>query len=388
MTDLFKLPSRGFVFWPVGNGDSTTVVVDDGVVLQVDLHNMECADIDDHGAHPIVDELVRTLPRVGGRPYLSTFALTHPDDDHCCGFGELMKRVTIGELWFTPRIFLEQQKDLCDDACVFQTEALRRVKATIAAGGQARSGDRIRIVGRDQVLQESTYQGFPRALLTIPGNAISELDGRNLAGRFRAVVHAPFKDDVGSERNDSSLGLQISLLDGGAKGNALLLGDLCYPAMKRIFDISQPDDLRWNLFLAPHHCSKSVMYWQDEGDSAEVLKQALLDQIESAAVGPANIIASSDVIPLANKPGDNPPHAKAKARYEEIAPDGFYCTMEHPDPKNTAPITFEMTPSGLRYVAPAGISRSRESSLLGAVGTARGSAEPPGDRVGFGTSTR
>lgn len=38
------LPIRGAVFWPVGTGDSTTVVVDETVVLQVDLHDMAKAD--------------------------------------------------------------------------------------------------------------------------------------------------------------------------------------------------------------------------------------------------------------------------------------------------------------------------------------------------------
>jgi hypothetical protein len=35
MADEYGLPCRGAVFWPVGTGDSTTVIVDDEVVLQV-----------------------------------------------------------------------------------------------------------------------------------------------------------------------------------------------------------------------------------------------------------------------------------------------------------------------------------------------------------------
>ena len=31
----FDLPARGLVFWPVGNGDSTTIVVDSETYLQV-----------------------------------------------------------------------------------------------------------------------------------------------------------------------------------------------------------------------------------------------------------------------------------------------------------------------------------------------------------------
>jgi hypothetical protein len=38
-------PRRGFIFWPVGTGDSTTIVVDqkEGMILQIDLRHMECA---------------------------------------------------------------------------------------------------------------------------------------------------------------------------------------------------------------------------------------------------------------------------------------------------------------------------------------------------------
>ena len=101
------------MFWPVGTGDSTSVVVQDGVVLQVDLrdlHSSNEAD-DDHAA--IIDELVENLPKVDDMPYLSAFALTHPDKDHILGFEELLDRVTIGEIWFTPRVFIESDQDLC-----------------------------------------------------------------------------------------------------------------------------------------------------------------------------------------------------------------------------------------------------------------------------------
>src|SRR3954469_22977523 len=128
----FKLPTSGFVHWPVGNGDSTTICVDDDTVIQVDLHHLDCAEDDDDARTPIVDRLVELLPQVDGKPYLSLFVLTHPDLDHCQGFEALLKKVTIGELWFTPRVFDEFHCDLCDDASAFKDEAMRRVKQAIA----------------------------------------------------------------------------------------------------------------------------------------------------------------------------------------------------------------------------------------------------------------
>jgi len=269
----FKLPSKGFVFWPVGTGDSTTIAVKNNNIVQVDLHHMSTAGEDDDPHTPIVDRLVELLPNVDEKPYLAVFILTHPDQDHCLGFADLLKRVKIGEIWFTPRIFREYSKDLCDDAKAFRKEALRRVKETIRREGDVDSGNRVRIIGYDDLLKEEEYEGFPSDRLTVPGSSIVDLDGEDCSSDFTAFVHAPFKDDSSGERNDTSVALQVTLRSGDAAGRAFLLGDLCYPTVKRIFDMSDTEDLEWDVFLAPHHCSKSVMYWKEEDEEEESLRQ-------------------------------------------------------------------------------------------------------------------
>ncbi len=35
-----SIPAKGFIFWPVGTGDSTTVKINDDTYLQVDIRNM------------------------------------------------------------------------------------------------------------------------------------------------------------------------------------------------------------------------------------------------------------------------------------------------------------------------------------------------------------
>ena len=79
------------MFWPVGMGDSSTVVVDDEHVLQVDLHDQAAAGEDDAVFAPVIDRLADVLPERNGAPYLSVFALTHADQDHCRGFGDLSR---------------------------------------------------------------------------------------------------------------------------------------------------------------------------------------------------------------------------------------------------------------------------------------------------------
>jgi hypothetical protein len=380
----FKLPKQGLVFWPVGSGDSTTIAVWSTVILQLDLHHLDGAGKRDDPHTPIVDRLVELLPKRGNKPYLAVFILTHPDMDHCLGFRELLKKVTIGELWFSPRIFWEYKKDLCDDAKAFLAEAKRRVAKTIGEHGNVDSGDRVRIIGYSDLLQEDEYDGFPKDRLTVPGNWVCELDGANYSQVFRAFIHAPFKDDSTGERNETSIAMQVTLLNpeagGKSWGRVLLFGDLSYPTIRRIFDISKAEQLAWDILLAPHHCSKSVMYWQGPGEEDERLKQDILDDIQKAAGRIGYIIASCEPIPASNAKGDNPPHAKAKARYEEIVPDEFICTQEHGGTASPQPVVFVLGANGFEYQKPSATAKS----IPEAIAAARGSAEPPQTRVGFG----
>ncbi|MDE0178881.1 MAG: hypothetical protein OXP36_09810 [Gammaproteobacteria bacterium] len=377
-----ELPDRGFVFWPVGCGDSTTIKVTDDMVVQVDIQHHESAEDDDEPYHPVVDTLVNeVLPEVAGEKYLAVFALTHPDKDHCKGFAELLKRCRIGELWFTPRIIREYAGDeeLSEDAEKFCAEANRRIE--VNKSGEADSGDRIRVIGNDDILNEDDYQDIPDDLKNRPGESTTVLDGIDLDGTFRAFFHAPFGDDSdGNERNKTSLAMQVTLAAGEAKGRLMLFGDLDYPPLKRIFDYSDDDDKAWSVFLAPHHCSKSAMYFQEEGDEEPVLKQDILDLVEKAASKKGWVVSSSTKVPSSNKSGDNPPHAVAKERYEEIAPSGFLCTGD--DENSDEPIAFEVTPDGISLFS--GEADIGTSEAADAIKEARGGNEPIGATVGFG----
>ena len=340
-------PHRGIMFWPVGTGDSTTIVVDEDHVVQVDLHDMAQADLDDAVVMPVVDELAACLPKRDGRPYLAVFALTHADQDHCRGFADLLEAVTIGELWATPRLWREYEDAdavICADARAFQEEAERRVRATRAAaarGERPASGDRILVVGYDTDREQHAYADLPDEYLTGPGHVVTSLDGDDMSAVFEAFIHAPFADDCAAARNETSLALQVTLKDpGGPDGRVLLLGDLAHDTIMKIVTYSEEhqreDRLAWDVLLAPHHCSKHVMYRDGE------LQQDILDAFERHARDGAVIVASSMPVPARNDPGDNPPHAKAKARYLQIVDDAghFVCTGEWPDADQPRPVVF------------------------------------------------
>lgn len=381
-----RLPNQGIVFWPVGNGDSTTLSIDDKTVIQVDINHLEKAEEDDDERVPVLDHLLALLPKNSSRrPYLSVFVLTHPDQDHCRGYRELLKKIDINEVWFTPRVFREYKSDLCDDAKAFKDEAFRRVKVAIKNEGKLVDGDRIRIVGYDDLLKEKEFEGYPSSLLVVPGSRITSINGSPTTA-FSAFIHAPFKDDAYGDRNDASLGMHVTLMNGEKNLRTILLGDLAYPTVKRILEKSKADSLSWEVLLAPHHCSKKVMYWKDEGEDEETLRKEIVSSFEDHREKGAYVVASAEST-FTDGEGDDPPHAKARRQYEKIVEAGhFLCTQEWPTAKTPGPMVFELTDKGITLLS----SDSRPdgekgSALSAAIAEARGGTAPPQQQVGFGS---
>lgn len=389
-----NLPPQGVIFWPVGTGDSTTIVVrENQTVVQVDLHDNSEADREKYTS--IVDELVELLPKRNGRPYLSTFILTHPDRDHIKGFQRLLDEVEIDEIWHTPRIFREYEKDaeLCEDAKAFRKECDRRRKVTIENYGEVEAGDRVRIIGHDVLYEEDRYKNFPRRWRGYPGTSVTELDSEDVSEHFEAFIHAPFKDDCGGNRNESSLVLHITLLSESEKPLKLLLfGDVSYPRLKRIVektvDKKNEKYLEWHNLLATHHCSKYAMYQRVDGVDILQKDPEILKEFEKYKLEDAYVIASADLT-FTDDNGSNPPHKKARKRYEEIVDSGhFLCTHEHGDEDSPERIEFVLDNDGVHYSSPeSNESGDKKKAPDLASATVRQRATPA-TSVGFGESRK
>lgn len=376
-------PEKGFVFWPVGNGDSTSVWIDADTVIQLDIHEVQAADAEDDPRESVIDQLAEILPVINGKPYLAAFGATHLDDDHVKGFAELNERVSIGDLWFTPRVLDEQDdEELSDDAKAFVEEAKRRVDA-LGSVPQAASGDRIRIIGGAEVISEAPYSELPPEVFTLAGEFFTEIDGVDRSDAFRAFVHAPEEVDAQTASNDTSLALQLTLVDGDTTASALLFGDLSYPTLSDIFARSDAENLVHEVFLAPHHCSRSVMYADDESGK-DTLKQDILDEIAAAMNSGGYIVASCAPIPDSNQSGDNPPHADARNRYQEtVDPQHFIATGEYPSEDDPVPVVFALAGDSFALLD----ERSGEPAggeLSDAVAAARGGASGAGQAAAFG----
>jgi hypothetical protein len=357
----FKLPTRGIVFWPIGTGDSTTVCIDKETVLQIDLHHLQKSEDKEEPHWAIIDELERCLPKKNKRPFLAAFALTHPDQDHIKGFGELMERIDIGELWHTPYMFREVEKDhpLCEDAKVFRKEAQRRREAAIKAEGDPGEGNRVRVFGHSELYDEEKYKNFPKEFREYPGTSTDKINATAYPGIFNAFIHAPFKDVGETERNDTSLALQVQLKDGTTEFAALLLGDVSYPILRRIIDKTKAN----------------------EGSDEKVLQQQIMDDLEAAKRNEDAEVVASCESDFSDEEGKNPPHLKARKEYEKIA--GFYCTHEHPNIENPDAIVYEVTGKGLKRFEQTHAS-AIPSPVFAAVTAAKGTTSTPSQRVGHG----
>jgi hypothetical protein len=376
---MVEFPKKGYVFWSVGDGDSTTVVVDSETIVQLDLNHCSEAG-EDPTRLPIIDELVSNLPKREGKKYLAGFGLSHGDADHCRGFKRLLEdeNVLIGDLWFSPRILFERD-DLSDDAKAFCAEADRRIE--VNRNGRAGSGDRIRIIGDADALEQ--YSDLPDECFTRPGEWFSAIDGEDRQGEFHAFVHAPLKEDAERERNATSIAMKITVYDGDAAGRAIVFGDLHHDTLKRIFDEGDADSLEWNIFLAPHHCSDSVMFVEPEGGGERVLDKAIMEQFEKAGTSPTFVVSSSTAFPSANKDGDNPPHIRARREYEKIT-ERFECTGEWPNAEAPEAMIFAFVDGQLALREPSGARKAVD--LAAAAASARGDQQTPTQRTAYGAS--
>ena len=378
-----SIPSKGVTFWPVGNGDSTTISISDDVKIQIDLHHLVAAEDDNEEYYPVVDHICEDLPLVDGNPYLSVFALTHPDKDHIQGFDKLLEQATIGELWLTPRIFIDEE--LSKEAEAFFDEADRRRKLAIDNKGELDPGDRIIIFGYHSILENDKFKGFPEELLTLPGENVTLVDGEDVSDDFSAFIHSPFQTEEEEDRNDSSLGMQITLLDEYDDLKILIFGDLAHDSMRKLIDISKANDneemLEWNILLAPHHCSKSIMYTKDDEDN-NVFQQEMMDDLKQYRLDTGYIVSSSKSIPESNEKGDNPPHAIAKEEYLKIVDNDFLCTHNE-ESEDAEPIVFEKVDGGLILNGDL-IEETGGKDLGDSISDARGAGVPPTNTAGFG----
>ncbi|WP_342630461.1 metallohydrolase [Marinobacter alkaliphilus] len=360
-------------FFPVDNGDMTLLQLADDrqTCLLIDCRIRRSADDPSDTTPDVAYELRKRIKNdARGRPFVDAMLLSHPDEDHCLGLrahfwlgpvedypdddkDQSQKRIIIRELWSSPMVFRRASKKLtlCDDAKAFSKEARRRVQANRDSGFNVPDGDRILILGQDK---NGKTEGLEQILVR-QGDVIRGINGmgQNL---LESRLLAPFREqdeDVEEElsKNDSSVVINFSIREsssGDCFSRFLSGGDSGVCIWERLWREYTADDLKYDLLLAPHHCSwRSLSHdsWSDNGNDAEISEDA------RSALAQANddafIVSSSK--PVVDDDND-PPCIRAKREYKSILGSTgiFKCTGEEPTRKKPEPIVFQGARSGFR----------------------------------------
>ena len=313
-------------YYPVGNADCTLIKLDNGKTIIVDCQILEDL-TDGKGKQVMFDvkaDLLSELKKDGyGRPFVDLFISTHPHDDHCKGFagnfyhGDVADydkdknkdEIIIEELWITPRGL---KNDLSAPAEDVRKEAKRRRRLyDDDADFKGSKGNYLRIIGYDK------DKDFDSRYCYVPGKTVTSVHESSLLW-LDIFIHAPFKEDVETskkydDKNATSIVVQFGFKIEGYtdyKSRVLVGGDAEHDIWQHILDNNLDDEkLKWNIFLAPHHCSWTFFY--DSDNKKEVMPSA--DAILDKQIGSyAHIVASSDEI---KNDDNNPPCYEAKQQY-------------------------------------------------------------------------
>jgi len=380
-------------FYPVDNGDTTLIILGDNSTILIDCKIREGAENNDGAEiYDVKGDLLNCMQKRGEIPYTDTFILTHPDEDHCLGFGKHFytgapenysdknleaDEIIVDELWVTSMVFDGASND---DAKTIKKESERRRKlwddnSTL----KNNPGNRIRIIGYNG---DDRYENLPSS---IPGETISTINGK-VYSDFELFVHAPFRKHLVTataeeDKNFSSIAMQASFKDSSADWNwsALFMfgGDADHniwaEVLKQSKEHNNEDRLTWDIFMSPHHCSWTYFNDVPYAEPAEhkTPKNTSLEILDYGN-DDAKVIASCKVI---KNNDDNPPHYKAKKQYlKKVNDENFLSTATEPKEKKPEPIVFEVSSSGFERVD-VGATAARLRNVAkgihaGAIGTA------------------
>ena len=341
-------------FYPVGNGDCDLITIGGAnKKMMFDCNFRQKAEDDNDEMYDVLGDLLdnELTTKKCGLPFLDAFLLTHPDQDHCRSFADKFylgdpdavsqsakddKKILIGELWYSPRVFEELTGELNADAKAFKKEAKRRMDLYKSDSKKAdKDGNRIRIIGWTD---NPDLKGLEDRIVT-PGNTISIINGSSCR-YFEMFIHAPFKDDIeGEDRNMTSIAAQLRFKsDKNSTDIARVFfgGDTEWRVIEKIMKETTDDDyLKWDLMEAPHHCSYKFFADDRENDA----NQASLVFLEKSEDG-AFVVSSSKVV---KKNSDNPPCQKAKNRYtDRVGESNFFCTSGEKEDDTGEPIVFDI----------------------------------------------
>ncbi|HMV19753.1 MAG TPA: hypothetical protein PKL28_00480 [Rhodocyclaceae bacterium] len=365
------------IFYPVGNGDTTQIVLAKGRRVLFDFCHRDKAEDADTPEIDLKARLKEDL-KAANRDYFDVVAFTHADLDHIQGstdFFELQHakkyhgdgRIKIRELWVPAAMLLEEADNdhQTEEYVLLRQEARHRLL----------EGKDILVFSKPQALAD-----WLEPLLKARGESASArdhlfIDAGTIVPGFTLTkdgveffCHSPFIkhcDDGDIIRNSAALVFNVRFNADGSTYDYLEVGDAEYGDLEDIVSTTRyhknEDRLAWDLFNIPHHCSYRALN-EDKGKD-ETVPTPLVKELLLMGKSDAYIVSCSKPIPDVNDSYEQiqPPHIQARKAYErylkEIGGRKFLVTMEEPNANKPEPIIFEIGSGGVTW---------KRSAIIGA----------------------
>jgi hypothetical protein len=353
------------IFYPVGNGDTSQIILENGKRLLFDFRHLACSEEEERPEIDLSKRLKDELATAKKKSF-DVVAFTHGDDDHICGstdFFELLHsstyqgegRIPIDQLWVPAGMILEEgtKDDRDKEVIVWRQEARYRL----------RKGKGIRVFSKPDKLKEWLEANdltveSRRHLITDAGKLVPEFTLDDDGVEF--FCHSPFIkhcDDGDIIRNKSALVLNVRFKAGEQTFDYLAIGDSESDVLEDIVTATKAhnnaDRLAWDLHNIPHHCSFRALNKDDKGQEETVPVKGVKDLLLRGREG-AYLVSSSNPIDHDDEAHDQllPPHIQAKRCYvtylNKVSGNKFLVTMEEPTRKKPEPIVFEIASDGIK----------------------------------------
>ena len=350
-------------YYPVDNGDTSLITLKDNTTILIDCNfRKEEKNSDGNNVYPVKKDLLDSIRKRKHYKSIDLFVLTHPDQDHCRGFEKNFyqgdpddygksnrdnEEIIIDEIWVTSMLFTWS---VCSDANAIRSEVNRRKRLT--GNDKNKRGNRLRLVGYDE------DRNLQDVIQYVPGYEINSINDVTY-DTFSIFIHAPFKKNLIKgkaikDRNSASIVFQARFKDKNTdidhSSYAIFGGDADHNNWKHIIKITERHNkgkyLRWDLLLAPHHCSWS--YFNDtpySNKENQTPKDHSIKLLKDYRENGGSVICSSKKVIEAKR---NPPHKAAKDQYLKYldSEKDFFELAIIPKEKSPEPIEFIMTNKG------------------------------------------
>lgn len=366
MADLHKV-----IFYPVGNGDTSQVVLAGGRRILFDFCHRERKKDPDRPEIDLKAQLREELEEAD-RDYFDVVSFTHADLDHIQGstdFFELQYakkyqgdgRIKIRELWVPAAMLLEEaEKDeQSEEFVLLRQEARHRLlegkDILVFSKPQAVMDWLVPLLRARGEAATARDHLFVDAGTVVPGFSLAK-DGVEFFCHSPFIKHCDEGDII---RNRAALVFNVRFRADGNHYDYLEVGDATWEELEDIVRISRDhgngDRLGWDIYNIPHHCSYLSLNEEGQKGEQETVPKPLVKELLLAGKADAYIVSCSKPIPDQNEAYEQtqPPHIQARKAYErhlrEICGRKFLVTMEEPNSTKPEPLVFEITAGGVTW---------------------------------------